>query len=142
MATKQSVTEHAPDTTPSDNPAAAVQRYVIFLLRWEELTRRQQAYDQELAKLAATGDKLRPEWDALAEERRAKLAELEALTLPLDTVITQVWGLFKARLHSLYEEYTGNKKMAYPIYNIPSAIAVFGQPLVLNRRIEESQRGD
>jgi hypothetical protein len=116
-----------------------VQRYVTFLLRWEELTHRQQAYDQELAELAATGDQLRTEWDALAEERRARLAELQTLTLPLDTTIAQVWGLFKARLHSFCEEYTGNKHMASATYHIPSAIKALGQPLVLNCRIEESQ---
>jgi hypothetical protein len=142
MAIKQPITENAPDTTPSDIPAPAVQRFVTFLLRWDALTHSQQAYDKELAKLAATGDKLRPQWDALAEERRARLAELRTLTLPLDTVITQVLGLFKARLHSLCEEYTGNKRMASAMHSIPSSIQALGQPLVLNRRIEESQRGD
>ena len=81
-----------------------MQRYVTLLLRWEALPRRQQAYEQALAKLAATGEQLRPEWDALAADYRASLAELQALPLPLATVIRRVGDLFKAHLRAVYDK--------------------------------------
>jgi len=139
MATKHPVTDTASDTTTSATPDAAVERYVTVLLRWEELTRRQQAYEHELAKLEASGDKLRPEWEALADERRASLVDLQALTLPLDTVIMQVWGLFKVQLHAVYAKVLkehGTPHQGSAFFALRDAIEALVKPLALNQRIE------
>lgn len=111
-----------------------MQRYVTLLLRWEALTRRQQAYEQELAKLAATGEQLRPEWDALAADYRASLAELQALPLPLDTVIRRVWDLFKAQLRAVYDkvvEEHGTPYQGSAFFALRDAIQALAEPLTL-----------
>jgi hypothetical protein len=66
IAPTHPVPEHTPDTVQDATQGAFAsacwhKRYVTLLLRWEALPRRQQAYEQALAKLAATGEQLRSE---------------------------------------------------------------------------------
>lgn len=138
MAPTHPVPENNPDTvqdaTQDAFAQACLQRYVTLLLRWEALTRRQQAYEQELAKLAATGEQLRPEWDALAADYRASLAELQALPLPLDTVIRRVWDLFKAQLRAVYDkvvEEHGTPYQGSAFFALRDAIQALAEPLAL-----------
>jgi hypothetical protein len=138
MAPTHPVPENNPDTvqdaTQDAFTQACLQRYVTLLLRWEALTRRQQAYEQELAKLAATGEQLRPEWDALAADYRASLAELQALPLPLDTVIRRVWDLFKAQLRAVYDkvvEEHGTPYQGSAFFALRDAIQALAEPLAL-----------
>jgi hypothetical protein len=138
MAPTHPVLENNPDTvqdaTQDAFAQACLQRYVTLLLRWEALTRRQQAYEQELAKLAATGEQLRPEWDALAADYRASLAELQALPLPLDTVIRRVWDLFKAQLRAVYDkvvEEHGTPYQGSAFFALRDAIQTLAEPLAL-----------
>ena len=138
MAPTHPVPENNPDTvqdaTRDAFAQACLQRYVTLLLRWEALTRRQQAYEQELAKLAATGEQLRPEWDALAADYRASLAELQALPLPLDTVIRRVWDLFKAQLRAVYDkvvEEHGTPYQGSAFFALRDAIQALAEPLAL-----------
>ena len=138
MAPTHPVPEHTPDTvqdaTQDAFAQACWQRYVTLLLRWEALTRRQQAYEQELAKLAATGEQLRPEWDALAADYRTSLAELQALPLPLDTVIRRVWDLFKAQLRAVYDkvvEEHGTPYQGSAFFALRDAIQALAEPLAL-----------
>src|SRR5262245_44039521 len=84
-------------------PADAVSRYALVLRQWEALSRAQAQYDAELAQLRAKGDALQEDWEALAAERQACLTDLQALDLPLDAVITQVWDLLKVQLWALIE---------------------------------------
>ena len=134
MAPTHPVPENTSDTvqdaTQDAFAQACLQRYVTLLLRWEALTRRQQAYEQELAKLAATGEQLRPEWDALAADYRASLAEL----LPLDTVIRCVWELFKAQLRAVYDkvvEEHGTPYQGGAFFALRDAIQALAEPLAL-----------
>jgi hypothetical protein len=138
MAPTHPVPENNPDTvqdaTQDAFAQACLQRYVTLLLRWEALTRRQQAYEQELAKLAATGEQLRPEWDALAADYRTSLAELQALPLPLDTVIRRVWDLFKAQLRAVYDkvvEEHGTPYQGSAFFALRDAIQALAEPLAL-----------
>ena len=138
MAPTHPVPENTPDTvqdaTQDAFAQACLQRYVTLLLRWEALTRRQQAYEQELAKLAATGEQLRPEWDALAADYRASLAELQALPLPLDTVIRRVWDLFKTQLRAVYDkvvEEHGTPYQGSAFFALRDAIQALAEPLAL-----------
>ena len=138
MAPTHPVPENNPDTvqdaTQDAFAQACLQRYVTLLLRWEALTRRQQAYEQELAKLAATGEQLRPEWDALAADYRVSLAELQALPLPLDTVIRRVWDLFKAQLRAVYDkvvEEHGTPYQGSAFFALRDAIQALAEPLAL-----------
>ena len=138
MAPTHPVPENNPDTvqdaTQDAFAQACLQRYVTLLLRWEALTRRQQAYEQELAKLAATGEQLRPEWDALAADYRASLAELQALPLPLDTVIRRVWDLFKVQLRAVYDkvvEEHGTPYQGSAFFALRDAIQALAEPLAL-----------
>lgn len=138
MAPTHPVPENNPDTvqdaTQDAFAQACLQRYVTLLLRWEALTRRQQAYEQELAKLAATGEQLRPEWDALAADYRASLAELQALPLPLDTVIRRVWDLFKAQLRAVYDKVVEEHGTPYrggAFFALRDAIQALAEPLAL-----------
>jgi hypothetical protein len=98
------------------------------------LTKRQQAYEQALAQFAATGDQLRPEWDALAADYRASLAEIQALPLPLDTVITCVWDLFKAQLRAVYAkvvEEHGTPSQGSAFFALRDSIQALAEPLAL-----------
>ena len=138
MAPTHPVPENNPDTvqdaTQDAFAQACLQRYVTLLLRWEALTRRQQAYEQELAKLAATGEQLRPEWDALAADYRASLAELQTLPLPLDTVIRRVWDLFKTQLRAVYDkvvEEHGTPYQGSAFFALRDAIQALAEPLAL-----------
>lgn len=138
MAPTHPVPENNPDTvqdaTQDAFAQACLQRYVTLLLRWEALTRRQQAYEQELAKLAATGEQLRPEWDALAADYRASLAELQALPLPLDTVIRRVRDLFKTQLRAVYDkvvEEHGTPYQGGAFFALRDAIQALAEPLAL-----------
>ena len=138
MAPTHPVPENNPDTvqdaTQDAFARACLQRYVTLLLRWEALTRRQQAYEQALAKLAATGEQLRPEWDALAADYRASLAELQALPLPLDTVIRCVWDLFKTQLRAVYDkvvEEHGTPYQGSAFFALRDAIQALAEPLAL-----------
>lgn len=138
MAPTHPVPENTPHTVPDATQdtfaQACLQRYVTLLLRWEALTRRQQAYEQELAKLAATGEQLRPEWDALAADYRASLAELQAIPLPLDTVIRHVWDLFKAQLRTVYDkvvEEHGTPYQGSAFFALRDAIQALADPLAL-----------
>ena len=138
MAPTHPVPKNNPDTvqdaTQDAFAQACLQRYVTLLLRWEALTRRQQAYEQELAKLAATGEQLRPEWDALAADYRASLAELQALPLPLDTVIRRVWDLFKVQLRAVYDkvvEEHGTPYQGSAFFALRDAIQALAEPLAL-----------
>ena len=134
MAPTHPVPENTSDTVQDAFAQACLQRYVTLLLRWEALTRRQQVYEQELAKLAATGEQLRPEWDALAADYRASLAELQALPLPLDTVIRCVWDLFKAQLRAVYDkvvEEHGTPYQGSAFFALRDAIQALAEPLAL-----------
>src|SRR4029450_11308107 len=140
MAPTHPVPENNPDTvqdaTQDAYAQACLQRYVTLLLRWEALTRRQQAYEQELAKLAATGEQLRPEWDALAADYRASLAELQALPLPLplDTVISGGGELLKAQLRAVYDkvvEEHGTPYQGSAFFALRDAIQALAEPLAL-----------
>ena len=138
MAPTHPVPENTPHTVPDATQdafaQACLQRYVTLLLRWEALTRRQQAYEQALAKLAATGEQLRPEWDALAADYRASLAEPQALPLPLDTVIRRVWDLFKAHLRAVYDkvvEEHGTPYQGSAFFALRDSIQALAEPLAL-----------
>jgi hypothetical protein len=81
-----------------ETPTDAIGRYAVLLLHWEELTRRQAKYDDDLRKLHAAGDALQAEWDTLAVERQWCLSALEALDTPRHQIIERAWDLFKAHL--------------------------------------------
>jgi hypothetical protein len=80
-----------------DAPADAIGRYVMLLRKWETLAARQSEYEQELARLEATGDKLRTEWDALEAERLACVEALQALPLPAEEIIRRTWCVIAGR---------------------------------------------
>jgi hypothetical protein len=109
----------------------AIGRYALVLLQWEDLTRRQAQYEADLTKLEATGDKLRPEWEALAIERQACLAELSRLGLPLEEVIARAWDLFKGQLWLLIlaTERSQTRESAF------SRIRDLAEPLPRNPRL-------
>jgi hypothetical protein len=80
-----------------DAPADAIGRYVRLLRQWETLAARQSAYEQELARLEATGDKLRTEWNTLEAERLACVEALQALPLPAEEIIRMTWCVIEGR---------------------------------------------
>jgi hypothetical protein len=64
-----------------DSPTEAIGRYVALLMRWNVLSRRQLAYEQECTTLHAVGTALQADWAEVQAEHTARLAELE--TTPL-----------------------------------------------------------
>ena len=85
------------DELVPEGPADAIGRYVMLLLQWETLAARQSEYEQELARLEATGDKLRTEWNALEAERLACVEALQALPLPAEEIIRRTWCVIEGR---------------------------------------------
>ena len=110
-----SAEEHEAIRVP-DTPDDAVGRYVTLLLQWEDLTRRQTAYEAALATLEATGDQLRPEWNALTAQLRACREALHGLALPAEAVIERVWMLLKRHLWLLCQpgDKPGATRPQYP----------------------------
>jgi hypothetical protein len=84
-----------------ETPTDAIGRYVLVLRQWEDLTRRQAKYEDDLRKLHATGDALSAEWESLAAERQHVVEELGALDTRSHEVIERAWTLFKAHLFAL-----------------------------------------
>lgn len=111
-------------------PTEAIGRYVVLLRQWEDLTRKQAAYDKELRTLQATGDKLAAQWEDLAEPRRACQEELHGLALPLDSVIERCWDTMKAQLWALC--LTANRSLG--MGKTPMAIELFADPQPRNPR--------
>jgi hypothetical protein len=123
-----------PDTEDlvPDTPTDAIGRYALVLLQWEELTRRQAKYEQELAQLQAAGDKLAAEWDALAAERQHCLGELGALDTPAHEVIERVWTLFKVQLFARCRMAQRGSSLSAAV---PYQITTLAEPLTRNPRI-------
>jgi hypothetical protein len=104
----------------------------VLLLQWEELTRRQAKYDEELRTLHATGDQLSAEWDSLAAARQRCLDDLGTLGTPPHEVIERAWTLFKAQL---WMHCQIAKRERFSNKDIPTAITTLAEPLTRNPRI-------
>ena len=116
-----------------DTPHDAIGRYALLLRAWEDLTRRQAAYETELKTLQAMGDKLATEWADLAAERSACLDALQALTMPHAEVIERCWDLFKAHLWFLVQ--TGARSQVRE--TTPYSIRTLSEPLTRHPRLTE-----
>ena len=79
-----------------DLPTEALSRYVALLMRWDVLSRRQRAYDEERAQLEARGAALEAEWADVRLEHAACLPALQACHLPLDVALREAWMRTKA----------------------------------------------
>ena len=117
-----------------DAPTDAIGRYVAVLLQWEDLTRRQAKYEEELRKLQAAGAALAAEWDSLAAERQHCLQELGTLDTPPQEVIERAWTLFKAQLFVLCQTAGRASHMSQ---SVPWAITTLAEPLTRNPRLTQ-----
>jgi len=117
-----------------DTPTDAIGRYVAVLLQWEDLTRRQAKYEEELRKLQAAGEALTAEWDSLAAERQHCLQEFGALATPPQEVIERVWTLCKAHLWMLCQTAQSRSSMSV---SVPHPITTFAEPLTRNPRLTQ-----
>jgi len=81
----------AGETLAPDTPADAIDAYIALALRREHLATRQTQYEEELARLHATGAMLQAEWEALETEQLACIETLRGLQLPAEEIITKTW---------------------------------------------------
>lgn len=123
-ATIVPATEEMAPATPLD----VVRWYGALLLRWQELTTQQRAYEAELTDLQATGAYLDQVWTVFVDEHQRCLSQLTALDVPLDAVIRAVATLVKTQVVALtgrFRQYAGP---------LPPELAAFLEPLALHPR--------
>jgi hypothetical protein len=77
-------------------PSDALGRYLALLMRWDVLSRQQQAYAQERARLEHVGAALATEWAEVEAEHTACLAQLAQAPLTLEGALREAWMLTKA----------------------------------------------
>lgn len=117
----------------TDTPTDAIGRYVLVLRQWEDLTRRQAKYEDDLRKLHATGDALSAEWERLSTARQQSVEALSALDTPSHEVIERAWTLFKADLFVLCQN--AKRQRSGMSSSTPFAIEQLAEPITRNPRL-------
>jgi hypothetical protein len=119
------------ETLTPEVPTDAVGQYAALLLRWEDLTRQQAKYEDELAKLGAQGDKLSAEWETLRQDRAACVDALAAAGVAPHEAIEGAWTFFKVHLFVLCQQ---DRRSGGMSQSIPTPITTLAAPLARNPR--------